>query len=396
MAFRSVCFPQFLRSLVGPGCSKAGACRYFAPRAASASKQACDPPSYRDDENADVDWENLGFSAVQTDFMYIMKCSKDENFVQRQLSRYRNIEFNPSAGVLNYGQGIFEGLKANRKEDGSLLLFRPDQNAIRMKIGAERMCMPSPSIDQFIEAVKQTALANKRWVPPPRKGSLYIRPLLIGSGPVLGIAPAPEYMFLTYASPVGNYFKQGNAPLNLYVEEELIRASPGGAGGVKSISNYAPVVKALIRARSQGFSDVLYLDSVNKKYLEELSASNIFIIKGNVIATPPTSGTILPGITRKSIIDIAYDLGYQRKKLLEFDDQVEERAISVDELIDADEVFCTGTAVGVGSVGSVTYRGRRIQFKVGECSVCQELGSTLVGIQTGQIEDKKYWIIKIP
>ncbi|EOY15631.1 Branched-chain-amino-acid aminotransferase isoform 2 [Theobroma cacao] len=316
MAFRSVCFPQFLRSLVGPGCSKAGACRYFAPRAASASKQACDPPSYRDDENADVDWENLGFSAVQTDFMYIMKCSKDENFVQGQLSRYRNIEFNPSAGVLNYGQGIFEGLKANRKEDGSLLLFRPDQNAIRMKIGAERMCMPSPSIDQFIEAVKQTALANKRWVPPPRKGSLYIRPLLIGSGPVLGIAPAPEYMFLTYASPVGNYFK---------------------------------VVKALIRARSQGFSDVLYLDSVNKKYLEELSASNIFIIKGNVIATPPTSGTILPGITRKSIIDIAYDLGYQ----------VEERAISVDELIDADEVFCTGTAVGVGSVGSVTYRGRR-------------------------------------
>ncbi|XP_021284324.1 branched-chain-amino-acid aminotransferase 2, chloroplastic-like [Herrania umbratica] len=386
MTFRSACFPQFLRSLVGPGRSKAGACRYFASRAASASKEGCDPPSYRDDENAGMDWDNLGFSPVQTDFMYIMKCSKDENFAQGQLSRYRNIEFNPSAGVLNYGQGIFEGIKANRKEDGSLLLFRLDQNAIRMKIGAERMCMPSPSIDQFIEAVKQTVLANKRWVPPSRKGSLYIRPLLIGSGPVLGITPAPEYMFLTYASPVGNYFKQGNAPLNLYVEEELIRASPGGAGGVKSISNYAPVMKALIRAKSQGFSDVLYLDSVNKKYLEELSASNIFIIKGNVIATPLTSGTILPGITRKSIIDIANDLGYQ----------VEERAISVDELIDADEVFCTGTAVGVASVGSVTYTGRRIQFKVGECSICQELGSTLVGIQTGQIEDKKDWIIKIP
>ncbi|XWS25462.1 hypothetical protein CRYUN_Cryun27aG0070300 [Craigia yunnanensis] len=255
-----------------------------------------------------------------------------------------------------------------------------------MKIGAERMCMPSPSIDQFIEAVKQTALANKRWVPPPRKGSLYIRPLLIGSGPVLGLAPATEYMFLTYASPVGNYFKQGKAPLNLYVDDELIRASPGGAGGVKSISNYAPVMKAQVRAKSQGFSDVLYLDSVNKKYLEEVSASNIFTLKGSVISTPPTSGTILPGITRKSIIDIARDLGYQ----------VEERAISVDELRDADEVFCTGTAVGVASVGSVTYQGRRIQFEVGEHSVCQELDLTLVGIQTGLIEDKKDWIINIP
>ncbi|OMO57451.1 Aminotransferase, class IV [Corchorus olitorius] len=282
-------------------------------------------------------------------------------------------------------QGIFEGMKAHRKEDGSLLLFRPDQHAIRMKIGAERMCMPSPSIDQFVDAVKQTVVANKRWAPPPRKGSLYIRPMLIGSGSALGVHPAPEYMFFTYASPVGNYFKQGKAPLNLYVEEELIRAAPGGVGGVKSISNYGPVMKALVDAKRQGFSDVLYLDSVNKKYLEELSAANIFILKGNVISTPPASGTILPGITRKSVIDIAQDLGYQ----------VEERAISVDELREADEVFCTGTAVGVASVGSVTYQGRRIEFKVGANSACQALGSTLVGIQTGLIEDDKDWVLKI-
>ncbi|MBA0710883.1 hypothetical protein Golax_010138, partial [Gossypium laxum] len=186
-------------------------------------------------------------------------------------------------------------------------------------------------------------------------------------------------MFLTYASPVGNYFKQDKAPLSLYVEEEEVRAFSGGVGGVKSVSNYGPVLKALVRAKSLGFSDVLYLDSVSKKYLEEVSAANIFTLKGNVISTPPTSGTILPGITRKSIIDIARGLGFQ----------VEERSISVHELTEADEVFCTGTAVGVAAVGSVTYRGTRFEFKVGENTVCQALGSTLVGIQTGLIEDKK-------
>ncbi|TYG79005.1 hypothetical protein ES288_D02G106800v1 [Gossypium darwinii] len=307
----------------------------------------------------EMEWEKLGFGPVSTDFMYSMKCCEDGN-----LTHYGNIQFSPFAAVLNYGQGIIEGLKVNRKEDGRLLLFRPDQHALRMKMGAQRMCMPSPSIHQFIHAVKQTALANIRWVPPPGKGSLYIRPLLIGSGPVLG---------------------QDKTPLSLYVEEEEVRAFSGGVGGVKSVSNYWPVLKALVRAKSLGFSDVLYLDSVNKKYLEEVSAANIITLKGNVISTPPTSGTILPGITRKSIIEIARGLGFQ----------VEERSISVHELTEADEVFCTGTAVGVAAVGSVTYRGTRFEFKVGENTVCQALGSTLVGIQTGLIEDKKEWIFNI-
>ncbi|XP_031247436.1 branched-chain-amino-acid aminotransferase 2, chloroplastic-like isoform X3 [Pistacia vera] len=318
--------------------------------------------------------------------MYITKCSKDKNFEQGKLSRYGNIGLSPSAGVLNYGQGLYEGTKAYRTEEGRILVFRPDQNAMRMKMGAERMCMPSPSIDQFVDAVKQIALVNKRWVPPPGKGALYIRPLLVGSGPVLGLAPAPEYMFLVYASPVGNYFKEGSAPLNLYIEEDFVRATPGGAGGVKTIGNYAPVLKALTRAKNRGFSDVLYLDSVHRKYLEEVSSCNIFIVKGNVISTPATNGTILEGITRKSVIDIAHDHGYQ----------VEERLIPVDELIDADEVFCTGTAVVLAPVGSITYKNRRIEFRTGAGSACQELYSTLVGIQTGLIEDKKGWTIEIP
>ncbi|KAH7523779.1 hypothetical protein FEM48_Zijuj06G0048300 [Ziziphus jujuba var. spinosa] len=342
-------------------------------------------PNVRDDEYADVEWDNLGFGIVPTDYIYIMKCSKDDNFEEGQLCRYGNIELSPAAGVLSYGQGVYEGTKVYRKEDGRLLLFRPDENAIRMRIGAERMCMPSPSIHQFVDAVKQIAQANRRWVPPPGKGSLYIRPVLIGSGPTLGLAPAPEYTFFIYASPVQNYFKEGFAPLNLYVEDEYDRASLGGTGGVKSITNYAPVLKAMSRAKNRGFLDVLYLDSVNRKNVEEVSSCNVFIVKGNVISTPPAAGTILAGITRKTVIEIAGDHGYK----------VEERSIPVDEIMDADEVFCTGTAVGVAPVGTITYQNKRKEFKTGIDTVCPVLYSTLMGIKTGMIEDKKGWVVEI-
>ncbi|XWS41725.1 hypothetical protein CRYUN_Cryun17cG0107400 [Craigia yunnanensis] len=252
-------------------------------------------------ELADIDWDNLGFGFLPTDYMYMTKCTQGGKFSKGELQRFGNIELNPSAGILNYGQGLFEGLKAYRK-DGNILLFRPEENALRMRLGAERMCMPSPTVEQFVEAVKETVLANKRWVPPPGKGSLYIRPLLMGSGAVLGLASAPEYTFLIYVSPVGNYFKEGVAPINLIVEHELHRATPGGTGGVKTIGNYAAVLKAQSAAKAKGYSDVLYLDCVHKKYLEEVSSCNIFMVKGNVISTPAIKGTILPGITRKSIM----------------------------------------------------------------------------------------------
>ncbi|KAG6784409.1 hypothetical protein POTOM_010101 [Populus tomentosa] len=332
-----------------------------------------------EDEYAKVDWDNLGFGITPVDYMYTMKCSSDGKFEQGQLAPYGNVDLSPSAA------GLYEGTKAYRTEDGRLLLFRLDQNATRMKMGADRLCMPCPSSFQFIDAVKQTALANKRWIPPRGKGTLYIRPLLMGSGPILGLAPATEYTFLVYASPVGNYFKEGLKPLNLYVEDEFHRATRGGAGGVKSITNYAPVLKAMARAKSRGFSDVLYLDSANKKNLEEVSSCNIFLVKGNIISTPATSGTILQGVTRRSIIEIALDHGYQ----------VEERAIPVDELMDADEVFCTGTAVGVAPVGTITYQDRRVEYNVGEESVSQKLYSILEGIKKGVIEDKKGWTIEI-
>lgn len=335
---------------------------------------------------ADIDWDNLGFGFCPTDYMYVMKCGRDGNFSKGELQRFGNIELSPSAGVLNYGQGLFEGLKAYRKQDGNILLFRPEENAMRMQVGAERMCMPSPSVEQFVEAVKATVLANKRWIPPSGKGSLYIRPLLMGSGAVLGLAPAPEYTFLIYVSPVGNYFKEGIAPINLVVEHELHRATPGGTGGVKTIGNYAAVLKAQSAAKAKGYSDVLYLDCVHKRYLEEVSSCNIFVVKGNVISTPAIKGTILPGITRKSIIDVAQSQGFQ----------VEERLVTVEELLDADEVFCTGTAVVVSPVGSITYLGKRVSYAEGGFgAVSQQLYSVLTQLQMGLIADKMNWTLEL-
>ncbi|KAI8534116.1 hypothetical protein RHMOL_Rhmol10G0063400 [Rhododendron molle] len=337
-------------------------------------------------ELADIDWDSLGFALMPTDFMYIMKCSRGQTFSKGELQRYGNIELSPSAGVLNYGQGLFEGLKAYRKQDGNILLFRPEENALRMRMGAERMCMPSPTIEQFVDAVTATVLANKRWVPPPGKGSLYIRPLLMGSGAVLGLAPAPEYTFLIYVSPVGNYFKEGIAPIHLMIDTEVHRATPGGTGGVKTIGNYASVLKAQTAAKAKGFTDVLYLDCVHKKYLEEVSSCNVFVVKGNVISTPSIKGTILPGITRKSIIDVARSQGFQ----------VEERLVAVDELLDADEVFCTGTAVVISPVGSITYHGERISYRNGGIGVVsQQLYSALTRLQMGLTEDKMDWLLEL-
>ncbi|XP_016494470.2 branched-chain-amino-acid aminotransferase 2, chloroplastic [Nicotiana tabacum] len=351
----------------------------------SPSPTSFQPSTYREYESEEIDWDNLGFKVIPTDYMFIAKSCLDGIFEPGQLNPFGNIQLSPAAGILNYGQGLIEGTKAYRREDGRIYLFRPQDSAIRMQIGAERLCMPFPSVDQFVDAVKQTALANKRWIPPAGKGSLYLRPLLMGSGAVLGVAPAPEYTFLVYSCPVGNYFKDGTGALSLYVEEEFHRSALGGAGGIKSITNYAPVMKAMRNAKGKGFTDVLYLDSVNNKYIEEASSSNIFLVKGKVISTPKANGTILEGVTKRSVIDIAHDLGYQ----------VEERAIEAEELITADEVFCTGTALGVAVVENITYKGKKIEYKISSEMISQQLNSRLVGIQRGTIEDKRNWIVEV-
>lgn len=368
-----------------------GGCSLLQARWRSSLPQL-DPVDRSDEDNGggDMDWDNLGFGLTPTDYMYVMRCSQGEDgfSVSRgEVSRYGNIELSPSSGILNYGQGLFEGLKAYKRagRPGGYMLFRPEENARRMQVGADRMCMPAPSVEQFVHAVKQTVLANSRWVPPQGKGALYIRPLLIGSGAILGLAPAPEYTFMIYASPVGTYFKKGMAAINLLVEEEFHRAMPGGTGGVKTITNYAPVLRAQMDAKSKGFADVLYLDSVHKRYVEEASSCNLFVLKGGTLATPATAGTILPGITRRSIIELARDHGYK----------VEERLVSIDDLVSADEVFCTGTAVGVTPVSTVTYQGTRYEFRTGEETLSRKLYNALTSIQMGLAEDKKGWTVAV-
>ncbi|KAJ3681908.1 hypothetical protein LUZ60_014481 [Juncus effusus] len=338
-------------------------------------------------EIVEIDWDSLGFELTKTDFMFVMKCSSSDGiFNNGELVPYGPLPIDPCAGILNYGQGLFEGIKAYRTEAGSILLFRPEENAVRMKEGAERLCMPCPTVEQIVDAIKQTVLANKKWVPPNDKGSLYIRPLLIGSGPVLSLKPAPEFTFLVFVSPVGNYFKEGLAPINLIVEIEHHRAAPGGTGGIKYGGNYAAVLRAQKIARENGYSDVLYLDCVHKKYLEEVSSANIFVVKDNVISTPTLKGTILPGITRKSIIDVARSKGYH----------VEERLVQVEELFEADEVFCAGTAVVISPVGSIKYLDKRVEYgNKGIGVVSQQLYSALRSLQMGLAEDTMGWTVKL-
>ncbi|KAL5558733.1 hypothetical protein UlMin_034944 [Ulmus minor] len=316
--------------------------------------------------------------------MYIMKCSENGEFSNGGLQHFGNIELNPSACVLNYAQGTIEGLKAYKKQDDSILLFRPEEFGSRMRIGANRMCMPAPTIEQFIEAVKATILANRRWIPPPDKGFLYIRSLLMGSGPVLSLTPPSEFTFLIYVTPVGNYYKSGMKPVNLLVQTETHHAVPGGAGSVGAIGNYAGILKAQVEANANCFSDVLYLDPVHKKYIEEASTANIFVVKDKIISTPVLGGTILPGVTRKSIIQIACRQGFE----------VEERLVSIDELFEADEVFCTGNAVCLQPVGSISYNDIRVCYRDhGFDSVSQQLYLSLSNLQMGLVEDVMGWTL---
>lgn len=362
-----------------------GQLQCFTSTVLSAGFQATSPRTLKEfDAVSETDWDNLGFRIHETDQMFVMKCNGDGVWYRGKLEPYGFLELSPSAGILNYGQGVFEGLKAYRTEDGRLLLFRPQENAMRMILSADRLCMPAPSVDVFVEAVKQTVLANKRWIPPVGKGSLYIRPLLIGSGPVLGLAKAPEYTFLVYVSPVGTYFKEGSSPIHLKTESVYSRAVFGGTGGIKTICNYAPVLKPQLAAKEEGFSDVIFLDALERKYLEEVSSCNIFILKGNKILTPDTKGSILPGITRKCIVELAEDLGYK----------VEMRQIHVDELLQADEVFCSGTAVVVSSVGSITHEGTRILYPNGG-RVSRILHDALLNIQMGKSEDARGWTMEV-
>ena len=293
----------------------------------------------------------------------------------------------PAAGVLNYGQGCFEGTKAYRTAKDRVILFRPEMNAKRMIMSTKRLCIPEINQEFFLQAVEETIKDNIDYVPPYNKGSLYIRPIVWGTSPAIGVRPVEEYTFMVFVSPVGSYFKGGVKPLRLKVSNNYHRAAPKGIGDAKAIGNYSASLYPLTEAKNRGFDEVIYLDAKNEKFVEEVGSANLFALKGNTLKTPKLTGSILPGVTRDSIIALAKEkLGLE---MLETD-------VTLTELYDADEVFCTGTAVVVTPVGSITGldgKHRIADEKMGRLTF--KLKEMLTGIQHENIPDEFGWLYPI-
>ena len=337
---------------------------------------------------APVDWDSLTFSMTETDFMYMTKTAIDAPWEPGQMRPYGNISISPAAGVMNYGQGLFEGMKAYRTAAGRVVLFRPEENARRMQRGADRLKMPPVPESIFLDAVEQWVQQNARWIPPMGKGALYVRPLLNGSGAVLGVAPAPEYTFMVYVTPVGPYFKGGMTCIKLLISDEYHRAAPGGSGGVKAIGNYAPGMMPSKKAKAAGYAEVIYLDAEEHKYVEEVGAANFFCLKDGVLYTPELTGTILPGITRNSIIELARHMGYE----------VVETKVSAEFAMSAEEAFCCGTAAVISPIGSITFGDKTATYADGSTpgDLTQRLYDALTNIQNDVDEDIFGWVHPVP
>ena len=334
-----------------------------------------------------IDWENLGFDVMETRSMYKARCRIGEEWELGGLIPYGTIELSPAAGVLNYGQGCFEGTKAYRTITNQVVLFRPEMNAKRMAMSTRRLCIPEMNKEFFLQAVEETLKDNIDYVPPYGKGSLYIRPIVWGTSPALGVKPVKEYTFMVFVSPVGPYFKGGVKPLRLTVSNDYHRAAPKGIGSAKAIGNYSASLYPLTEAKSRDFDEVIYLNAKDEKFIEEVGSANLFVLTGNTIKTPKLDGSILPGITRDSVITLAKDtIGLE----------VLETNVTLTELYDADEVFCTGTAVVVTPVGSIT--GQDSKHKIADGKMGQltsKLRKLLTGIQRGDLSDEFGWLYPI-
>jgi len=339
-----------------------------------------------------TDESKLGFGNIFTDHMFIMDYEGDKGWVNPRIEEFHNISVSPAANVFHYGQEIFEGMKAYRSKDNQIFLFRPDMNAKRANDSLDRLCMPRIKVEDFVDAVKKFVEVEKDWVPKKDGTTLYIRPFVIGLDPKLSVNTSSRYMFIIIASPSGAYYEHGIQPVDIWVENEYVRAVRGGVGFTKTGGNYSASLIAQEKAHKAGYEQVLWLDGVERKYIEEVGSMNIFFkINGKVI-TPMLNGSILPGVTRNSIIQLCKDFGYE----------VEERKISIDELFDADkngvfeECFGTGTAAVVSPVGKLNHNNKDIIInnrKIGELS--QKLYDTLTGIQYGVLEDKNNWRVKV-
>ena len=336
-------------------------------------------------EKKNLDWENMGFSYMQTDKRYVANY-KDGKWDDGALIDDANIVMNECAGVLQYSQSVFEGLKAYTTEDGHIVTFRPDLNASRMVDSAKRLEMPPFPEERFVDAVEQVVKANAAYVPPYGSGAtLYIRPYMFGINPVIGVKPADEYQFRIFTTPVGPYFKGGAKPITICVSD-FDRAAPHGTGHIKAGLNYAMSLHAIVTAHANGFDENMYLDSATRTKVEETGGANfIFVTKDNKVVTPH-SDTILPSITRRSIMYVAeHYLGLE----------VEERDVYFDEVKDFAECGLCGTAAVISPVGKIVDHGKEICLPSGMEKmgpVTQKLYDTLTGIQMGHIEAPKGWI----
>lgn len=318
--------------------------------------------------------------------MYLAECAEGAEWEAGKLVPFGTITLSPAAGVLNYGQGVFEGTKAFRTSKGRVVLFRPERNARRFQDSAERLCIPPVPVEMFLDAVVSTVRENIEFLPPFGKGSLYIRPCIWGTGPVLGVKPAPSYTFVVYVSPVGPYFKGGMKCLHLKVTKFFHRAAPKGTGNAKAIGNYAPSLYPLKLAKEQGFDEVIYLNAGNENLVEEVGSANLFILKDDVLKTPRLGGSILPGVTRDSIIQIARDM--LSLKVMETD-------VTVTDVLEGDEVFCTGTAAVITPIGEITADEDHKVIGEDIGVVTQELYDILTGIQRESRDDPYDWVYPI-
>ena len=338
------------------------------------------------------DESQLGFGRIFTDHMFLMNYEKGRGWYDPRIVPYSDFSMDPAAMVFHYGQAIFEGTKCYRRKDGGLQLFRPEENLARMSRSAERMAMPHLDEETALLGLKKLVEVDQDWVPHQDGTSLYIRPTMIALDAQLGVHASHKYLFYIILSPVGAYYKEGLKPVGIYVEDSYVRAVRGGVGFTKCAGNYAASILAGDIAEKKGYAQVLWLDGVEQKYVEEVGSMNMMFAYGKKIVTPMLNGSILPGITRKSVLQLAAQLGYE----------VEEKRIAIEDVFEdikagcCTEAFGTGTAAVISPVGELCWKDEKVTLGDGSIGpVAQKLYDTLTGIQYGRLPDENGWIVKL-
>ncbi|MBQ6707953.1 MAG: branched-chain amino acid aminotransferase [Clostridia bacterium] len=339
-----------------------------------------------------ADQSKLGFGNYYTDHMFIMNYDEGQGWHDPRIVPYQNIALDPAAMCLHYGQEVFEGLKAYRTKKGEILLFRPDRNMARMNKSNERLCIPEFDEEFAVEAIKELVKVDEDWIPTAEGTSLYIRPFIFAVDPHVGVHPAHHLLFVIILSPVGAYYPEGLNPVKIYVEDNYVRAVKGGIGFAKTGGNYAASLKAQDEASKQGYTQVLWLDGVERKYIEEVGTMNVFFVIDDEVITPELQGSILSGVTRMSCIDILRSWGLK----------VSERRLSIDEVAQAakegrlKEAFGSGTAAVISPIGELKWGDEVMKINNGEIGeISQKLYDNLSGIQWGDIEDTFGWTVKV-